>query len=237
MYLFMHFIYISSASVYKSQETALKESSIEEVQNLSYYGRSKLDAEKRLKSIQREGSKITVLRPRAIYGTHDRVLLPRILNLENNNEIRVPGNMNIEISMTHIDNLIDSIKLALKEQSTLYDIYNVADGRHYSLRKIVETLIPTLNDRRMKIKELPLAPLKMITRLVELLQIPFPVSTSSLNYISQPCKLDLTKIKRELNYHPQRDFYTELPKIKEWVQKVGIDTVKASKADLPWTGL
>jgi len=232
-----HFIYISSASVYPTSGKILNESDTADFDTLSNYGKSKILAEQYLKENADSKKRVTALRPRAIYGTNDRVLLPKILGLFKNHKIVVPGKMNIEISMTHISNLIQAVEKTKENQSKHFEIYNVVDGQTYMLRKVVKTLIDTMFKTDAPVKELPLGLVSFLCNITDTCRIPFPITKQSLDYISKPCILDYSKIREDLGYKPNTDFYQELGRLHCWVRKQGISNVLAAKKTLPWEGL
>jgi nucleoside-diphosphate-sugar epimerase len=96
------FIHISSASVYPFQEKPLSETDVKQELILSNYGKSKYLSEEVLKQNQQD-SNVVILRPRAVYGTGDRILLPRILKLVKMQSIIAPSALDIQDSMPHID--------------------------------------------------------------------------------------------------------------------------------------
>jgi len=231
-----HFIYISSASVYPSLEIPLKESLAGNQAELSHYGRSKLAAENSLLESRDWQTKLTILRPRAIYGTHDRVLLPKMLKLLKN-KILLLGDMNIEISMTHINNLIKAIDASLSRQTESRRIYNVADDKTYVLKEVVNLLLSSVAGKKMETKKISLALLKGLTKITSFLGIPFPLTKQSLDYLSQSCILDTRKIKSQLQIQFTENFYEELSQLSKWVSRVGRTKVESSHPELPWLGV
>jgi DNA-binding NtrC family response regulator len=55
-----------------------------------------------------------ILRPRAIYGINDRLILPRLLKLVKGNRILFPKHITDKISLTHISNFISAIDLCIQ---------------------------------------------------------------------------------------------------------------------------
>ena len=231
-----HFIYISSSSVYPFIDQPLKEEDTIVNKDLSNYGRSKFEAENILLENIHSKIKLTILRPRSIYGPNDRVLLPRILKLHKN-KILLLGSMDIEISMTHIDNLISAVDATIKYQKDDFEIFNVADNNSYNLKDVVIRLIETIAGKKMKTVELPLNFISYLVRLAAVLKIPLSITPQSLDYLTKPCVLDTSKIEKRLGIEFNNNFDHELESMVAWINKVGLPTVKSSDPKLPWLGL
>lgn len=228
------FIHISSASVYPFQPTALVETDADRQEISSPYGKSKYLSEQVLKAYRREKN-IAVLRPRAVYGVGDRVLLPRILNLVRGEKIVVPGDLNIQVSMTHIDNLTAAIEAVInRKELENFQVWNVADERVYKLRKVVKELLSGIYKKDLSYLGLPVAPLRCMAKTLQYLGISSNFTPQSLDYVTRSTVLDIEKIQRGLAYSASTDFYQVLPKLSSWVDKVGMERVKQADRSLPW---
>jgi nucleoside-diphosphate-sugar epimerase len=89
----------------------------------SVYGRTKADAE-RLVRAQRPDA--VVLRPHIVYGAGDTTLLPRLLASRRFGRLLIPGTGRNRISVTHVENLVHAVLLAL-DHPTARGVFNVAD--------------------------------------------------------------------------------------------------------------
>ncbi|NJL74876.1 MAG: NAD(P)-dependent oxidoreductase [Saprospiraceae bacterium] len=133
-------IFISSASVYNFQDGKAK---CEEDANLnkssSLYGRSKLRAEH---LVQNSGiPSIYILRPRAVYGTGDSVLLPRILKLIKGNKMIIPSRLGAQSSLTHIQNLCEVVTKAIAQSKSGVHVFNIADPKIYHLKTVFSEIL------------------------------------------------------------------------------------------------
>jgi nucleoside-diphosphate-sugar epimerase len=225
------FLHISSSSVYLPSENIIPEELAGNQNNkqLSPYGYSKLLTEQML--LETTGhNRCFVLRPRALYGAYDKVILPRLLKLEKNHTIQKPGSMEVKVSMTHYNNLIHAIECCLESSKTGINIYNVADENHYLLIDVLRKFTRTLYGTELKEKKIQVILLKSLA----LLQIngitPLLVRTFTRDMV-----LDISKIKRELNYKPTVDLDSSLTEIKDWVESIGgIDILKTGDKSLAW---
>lgn len=228
------FVHISTSSVYNFSNTLHSEMEITNFEQLSDYGKTKRLAEEFLQKEKQQGVSIFILRPRAIYGIGDRVLLPRILNLVRGKKIRLPGNLRVSCSMTHIENLILAIEKCIVSDFN-FRMYNVADAKVYQLREVVETLVSAVFEQKIPIQILNLSMLNFIASLLTLFNIQTKLTPMAIATISKPNVLNIEKIQTELDYRPERNFYNSYSEIVAWVKTVGLEKVKNAEKDLPWS--
>ncbi|MBC7777839.1 MAG: NAD(P)-dependent oxidoreductase [Phycisphaerae bacterium] len=239
------FVYISSSSVYDGQKALHREDEIVDRSKLSPYGLSKRMAEDWLLEQDWQGRSLFILRPRAVYGVGDRVLLPRLLRLVRQGQIFSPGDMRISSSLTHVDNLCAAIDLcvgqacfstklpeSLKQKSV--QIFNVADDEVYEMRELVCRLLSEIHGRKLPFRAMPLLPLRYLASALEALRVAKQFTPYSLSTVSKDCVLDIEGITKTLEYRPRQNFCNTLPEIVRWVNRVGIERVKKAEPDLPW---
>jgi 2-alkyl-3-oxoalkanoate reductase len=210
-------IFISSSSVYLPSLKLLNESDIGPVAELSPYGRSKLLAEKEIEQAASRFSSTVILRPRAIYGVGDRVLLPRLLRLAYGKWLIVPGDLRVQLSMTHIDNLRHAVECAMcLTPARTPQTFNIADITPYELREIVLALVSGVYNRTLRIVEIPVKPLRWIAnhRISQLLT-PF-----ALDAMTKHHTLNLDHAKFVLGYQPERAFSEAVPEIIQWGRSI-----------------
>ncbi len=231
------FIYISSASVYDYQNTIHTEDEPVDYQQLSLYGRSKRQAEEWLLQQDWRERTLVILRPRAVYGPGDRVLLPRLLRLVKGNRIVSPGDMRIQSSLTHVENLCMAVMNSIiyfEKQPGGVHIFNVADKVPYDMRKVVVQLLPAVCGRTLTFRELPLRPLYALAEIGERLRIPTSFTRFGLAAVSKPCVLYLKKITETIDFQPKRNFWEALPEISDWTKQIGLADLQTANPDLPW---
>ena len=231
------FIYISSASVYDYQNTIHVEDEPVDYQHLSLYGYFKRQAEEWLLQQDWRERTLIILRPRAVYGVGDRVLLPRLLRLVKGNRIIAPGTMRVQSSLTHVENLCAAVASSIKhfdQHVGGIHQFNVADAEPYEMREIVGQLLSAVCGRALTFQEIPLKPLYMLVEITERLRIPTSFTRFGLAAVSKPCVLDLKKITEMIDFQPQRNFWETLPEIADWTKQIGLADLRAAKPDLPW---
>ena len=131
---------ISSASVYPLLSKVIEEKDIDVNKFPSLYGKSKYVAEQWIKDHMRPEQSIINLRPRGVYGSNDRTLLPRILNQGKSGTVKLPGGGRVRLSMTHISNLVQAVDLSLQSNRHGFHVYNVADKEAYLLRDVFQKM-------------------------------------------------------------------------------------------------
>lgn len=100
------------------------------------YGESKRKAEEYL-IFMRNKVKSIILRPGVVYGALDRNLLPI---LRWSIKLAFPVISGSILSLVHISDLVKAILLAAEKETGSAEIFNISDGRRYSLDEIYEML-------------------------------------------------------------------------------------------------
>lgn len=229
-----NFIFISSSSVYPPGKKLHFENESIDNQLLSPYGRSKRLAEEWLLAQDWAHRNLFILRPRAIYGSGDRVLLPRLLRLVKNGWILSPGDMRVRCSMTHVGNLCEVVKTCAGVASEGAHIYNVSDAQPYEMRTVVQKLLSEIHGIPLSFLPLPLWPLKQVARILEKTGIAQQFTPYALAAVSTDSILDIQKIRYELGHLPGRNIWDSTAAISAWVRCAGITRVQRAEADLPW---
>jgi nucleoside-diphosphate-sugar epimerase len=132
-----HFIYISSSSVYQWISWVIDENIIINEKNLTNsYSLTKYLAEQYIINNLNKNIKLTILRPRAIYWSWDRVLEPNILKHKIWNRLLLLWNGKNITSLTSIESLINSIFLVIRNQKNNFEIFNISDEKTKNMEEI-----------------------------------------------------------------------------------------------------
>lgn len=228
------FVYISSSSVYDFGQKIHVESEPYRMSQLSAYGRSKRVAEDWLRSQDWSGRAVFILRPRAIYGPGDRVLLPRLMRLVRGGSIWVPGGMSVRTSLTNVRNLCEAVQLCTELEGGGSRIYNVADLMPYSMAEAIKAMLEAVCGRALELRNIPLAPLVWSSKLLAALRISSNFTPYSLATVTKDNVLDIQSIRRELGYVGQADVWGALPEMVAWVKRVGLHKIALGEKGLPW---
>lgn len=111
------FIHVSTPALYFDYSHRLDV--IESFKPLAYanaYARTKAEAEQRVQAgvMAHRHMHCTIVRPRAIYGPHDQVLLPRLARLLalRNGRLPLPRGGRVRLDLTYVDNVVHAMWLA-----------------------------------------------------------------------------------------------------------------------------
>ena len=111
-----HFVYISSVKVYGDDRAYIDEES--PCRPSDAYGKSKLQAEQYLQSIQSSTFKIAIVRPPLVYGPGVKGNLIKFLRLAER-DVPLPfGGVDNQRSMVYLDNLVELINAIIEKQAT-----------------------------------------------------------------------------------------------------------------------
>lgn len=226
-----HFIFISSASVYPHGNGVHHENEEVQEKDISLYGRSKREAERWLSAFSKQ-VKITVLRPRALYGVGDRVLLPRLAQLSKGPFFLLPWPLDYSVSLTCIDLFLEvTRRLIAIATPASFEVYNVADRQVYHLQHVFRE-VAQLNPRGpwvIKVGENFLGK-------VAGLGLSKTLTPAALQYFLAHHRLDTARLGSTCGTLSFPNFYEYCPKLRQWVEDVGFNSLKKKQAELPWIG-
>lgn len=200
-------VYVSTASVYaKGAGRPLTEDATIDAASLGAYGRTKAEAER---VVLRGAREAVVLRPHVVYGPGDTTLWPRVLAARRLGRLLVPGSGGNPISTTHVDNLIDAVRLALRPGAAT-GVFNIADAHTPD----VDTLLRTIFARKHEPVRLTYVPrlaawgaasaLEAVWALARKRSEP-PLTRYAVASLAEACTLDLTRARTRLGYAPRWD--------------------------------
>ena len=202
-------VYISTASVYAvaHSDAPIPESASSVSRPLSVYGRSKLAAEH---IVLTSGRPAIVLRPHIVYGPGDTTLWPRVVAARRNASIRIPGTGANAVSVTHVDNLLIAILLAVHDGAPA-GIYNVADREAVT----VDELLRTMFRRRNLPTSIRYVPRSLAWTAATAMEVFWkatarrgePILTRyAVRGLADPCVLNLSRAYAQLEYQPRWTF-------------------------------
>ncbi len=231
-----HIIHISSSAVYEFGEKPAKEIDADIDSDLSDYGETKLLSEEILQMDIPVNQKRLILRPRAVYGIGDRVLLPRLLHLLKRKTIFCPVENKIKTSLTHIDNIGYAIGLFLKDKnSPNFQIFNIADEKIYSLQDEIVEFLTEIENEPLKVISIPRGALNILSRLNSKLSFLKQINPVIIKAINRNALLDTFSIRKELKYQPVRDFQNSHLEISQWIKNMGGKKAYLSQLGIvPW---
>jgi nucleoside-diphosphate-sugar epimerase len=209
------FVFISSASVYGPNSGALCEVDATADSAISDYGRSKWASEQTVREVcGRRAIPHVILRPRAVYGIGDRVLLPRLVRLVRPPWLFVIGGGAVALSLTYIGHLTSLVTtLVLREEPLCDDVFNVADAAVYPLQRVLSALYQAIHHKPPHIVHIPVALVELYLGLNELAGRKALLSRQSLGYLTQSCVLNCTRARDVLGYAPSTTLFDHIEAI------------------------
>lgn len=192
---------ISSASVYAHRDEPVTETSPYITQG-SLYAATKADAEK----LALDAGAV-VLRPRAVYGTGDPHLEPRLLAAVRNGRLLLPGPGG-PLSLTHAGNLALASVAALDWSS---GAYNISDASWYDRDEMILALLAA-HRLSVKLVHLPSTFALAASSVLEFARIEGR-SRYATEQLAHPLRLDITKVLAT-GWIPQFSFTDHLATIE-----------------------
>lgn len=220
------FVHISTPSIYFAyQSLSLVKESYLPQQFVNAYAKTKYLAEQALAEIyeQHPQFKYVALRPRAIYGKYDQVLLPKMQQLfkEHNGRLPLPNGGQASIDITYVKNVCHAMCLATEKLLSNADqingkAYNISNGSPIKVVDLVNKVFVETLGLPCTIKPLPYWLLNFVATLSEwkarqLKQTP-KFTRYGIGVLNYDVSLDLTAAKQDLGYAP---IYTIDSGIKE----------------------
>lgn len=203
------FIYISSIAVSDISDVNGKfitEDAAYAKEPLSYYERSKIQAEKVVLEFSKEGLPCIIIRSGVIYGPHGKLYPSRLGYSLGQDRFLVIGNGKNKIPLVYIHNLIDAIYLAIESHNSKGEIYNIIDEQVITqegyLKVIKEKLNPSLSIIRVPcfvavgVSYMLRLALKMIRKQSPFRKVYLDQCSHQINYSNE-------KAKRELGWKPK----------------------------------
>lgn len=202
-------VHASTASVYdpRQPERPLREDTALPRLHLNAYCESKAAAER----LVRVRSAHVILRPHAIYGPGDELLLPRLLEATLWGRQLAVGDGRNALSLTHVDNFVDAVLLALAAllRGSATGVFNVADEAPVPLDAILHAVLGAVG-RRTKILYLPRTPAYGLGAVLEALytlvgsQRGPRLTRYRVTQVASDFTLDLARARTLLGYRPSR---------------------------------
>lgn len=158
------FVHVSTPALYFdfSPRLDVREDAALPGQFVNAYARTKHMAERAVQgAAQRSAGALTaaILRPRALFGENDQVLLPRLLRVAQlgGGRLRLPRGGATMLDLTYLDNVVDALWLAtFAELAQPASVFNITNEAPVPLRDALGTLCQHLPcEQRFDIRAVP----------------------------------------------------------------------------------
>jgi len=219
------FIYISTPSIYQNltDRYNIKEEDPLPPKLINNYSISKYEAEKLLIESNLE---FVILRPRALVGKGDTVIMPRLIKIYHAGRLKVIGNGKNLAELTSVLNVVDAIWLAVTtEKQNCNTVYNITNGKPVLLWEKINLIFQKLGYKKLT-KNISYAFLLKIATLLEWKaklskSKKEPVLTKhGVGVLGNSMTINIDKAKEKLKYVPKQSIDDAIDDFVEWYQKV-----------------
>lgn len=207
------FVFVSSPSIHASlhDQHDLTEASPPAARPMNAYARTKLEAERRVLAAQAPGFTTVSVRPRALIGPDDAVLLPRVLRLVERGRFPLFRDGRALIELTDVRDVAHALVLADQRRAHVAGrAVNISGGRPVSVRTLAQAL-GEATGRPLRMIRVPMGPALLLTRLLEGLCAILPgrpeppLTPYGLAALAYSQTFDLTFAREALGYVPRYD--------------------------------
>lgn len=171
-----------------------------------------------------------ILRPRAIIGGGDTVIMPRLIRARQENRLLVVGDGQNVVDLTSVSNLVDAIWLAINApDSALGEAYNITNGQPVLLWPFVNQVLTQLGmplgEALRGPKRIPYGLLYVLAGLSEararwLSGGREPALTRyGVGVLAKSCTLNIDKARQQLGYTPRQTVEEAIEEFVNWYQK------------------
>ena len=155
-----------------------------------------------------------ILRPRGLFGPHDRVIVPRLLAQlkRDGGVLRLPGGGEAVLDLTYVSNVVQAMMLAtIRPGLASGQVYNITNHQPQRLRDMLDALLAQELGIRYRIRSLPWPLVSIAARGMELVghlsgKEP-PVTRYSAGTLGFDMTLSAARAIEKLDYRP--DFSLE----------------------------
>jgi nucleoside-diphosphate-sugar epimerase len=219
------YIYISSPSVYFNSRDRLN---IKEADPLPRTFANAYAATKRIAEVMLENADLpyVILRPRALIGRGDTVIMPRLIRAYNEGRLKIIGDGKNIADLTPVANVADAIFLSLTAKPTaLNNTYNITNGAPVKLWEAIADVLRKL-EKVPPSKKVPFWLVNALARLMELKSRVTPMAepaltTYSVGTLAKSMTLDISKAKDLLGFEPNMSIDEAVTEFVNWYKAHG----------------
>jgi nucleoside-diphosphate-sugar epimerase len=213
-------IFISSPSVYFQMKDQLNISESDPLPPaVNVYAKTKREAEC---LVIASDVPHVIIRPRALIGRGDTVILPRIIRAHAAGRLRRMGLEQNRVDLTPVSNVVDAIVLAMRVNGEgLNQIYNISNGRPERLWPLLDRIFSELSLEAVT-RRIPIPVAVAVARLMEWHAIWLngrkePVLTVyGIGTLTKDFGMDISKAKELLGYEPSQTVADAIDEFLNW---------------------
>jgi nucleoside-diphosphate-sugar epimerase len=224
------FVHVSTPSIYfdfKHHRDIVEDYRARRFAN--HYAATKWLAEEHIRRLaaRRPRTCFAILRPRGLFGPHDRVLLPRILALlkSHHGVLPLPRGGEAMVDLTFVGNACQAMMAATTAKFPSGAAFNITNHQPQSLRSVLTDLLRERLGLDLRIRALPYPLLHAAAQGLETWgkfsgrEPPFTrYSVAALNF---DMTLDNTRARQQLGYKPSIDMRDGIELTARWFREHG----------------
>lgn len=191
------------------------------------FARSKAAAEEVIQqlALANPQTHFTILRPQGMFGAHDNVLLPRLLQMIRHGSLLLPRGGDALVDMTYVENVVHAMWLATENSRTASGrAYNITNQQARPLRTLVRHLMECLG-MPCRIRSVPYTLLDVLARGMERLNASSNKEPTLTHYSVAKLNFDLTldtrRAQEELGYRPLVSLDEGILRTAHWLRDHG----------------
>jgi 2-alkyl-3-oxoalkanoate reductase len=211
-------VYISSPSIFAAMRDRLEigPNDLPTTPQMNEYARTKLAGERLVLAASAQGFAALAIRPRAIVGPDDQVLLPKLAQLARRTSMPLPGGGRSLIELTDVRDVASATLAALDRADKVSGMaFNISGGQPIQVRELAQRLAATLS-LKPRLISLPLPIAQVLASCAEGLARAFnaqnePVLTRyTLATLGYSQTFDLEPARQHLGWAPKFDGFATL---------------------------
>lgn len=224
------FVHISTPSIYFDyQHHADLPETYRPARFANHYAATKMLAED---AIQQQASlqdttRYIILRPRGLFGPHDRVVLPRILHLLKlrGGVLPLPRGGAARMDLAYLENVVHAMQCATSAEVPSGSVYNITNHAPATLRDLLDQLLGQQLGLRYRIRSVPYAAMAVAARLMETVSSVTHREPLLTRYSAAALHYDMTlasdRARTELGYTPPIDMAEGIRRTAHWLREHG----------------
>lgn len=218
------FVYVSTPSLYfnGNDRFDVKESDELPQKFVNAYSKTKYEAEIEL---EKSGIPYIILRPRALIGRGDTIIMPRIIRAFQEGKLKIIGDGNNVVDLTSLANVADSIELSLFVGAEgINQTYNISNGKPVKLWATINKVLSLLGYEMNK-QKIAYPIVKMVSQIMELKakltnnKEP-ALTTYGVGILAKSMTMDISKAKKLLGYTPKVSTDEAIMEFINWYKRV-----------------
>lgn len=216
-------VYVSSPSIYtvKGDRYCIREEQAPDCNELNFYIKSKLMAERELGRWGAKGLETVILRPRGLIGVGDTSLVPRLLRANAGIGIPLFRDGSNLVDLTSVENAALACELAMKAEGAAGEVFNITNGEPAAFKVLLEQFLGAVGERP-RYRRLPFglayagaAALEGIYRGLGLAGEP-PLTRYTVCTLGFAQTMDISRARKILGYVPEKTLSRSVREYGEW---------------------